>query len=428
MSSSEIREYILDQFNCYWGNQKKYLSELKTVEIALAEHEAVPPQMVIVDLPLWGAKWGVDGQLLIPEYLSGDGKWQNVDWILSIFWYMNGLAEIELEKQHGPTHSYSYRLKCWDSKIWDHAWCNRIALFLREWAAHEQNVEADDLFGHLPEANITLTHDVDAVSKTLVIRFKQTVFYCFNCLQNLKTKKYINGFKSIVKALRFLVSCDNYWQFEKIIELENKYGVKSHFNFFAGDVSLCRSFKKKIFDPGYDINRPKLKNIINRLNERSWIIGLHTSFDSCQDENDIRREKEKLELVLGSTVKSCRQHWLRFSWAKTWKAQQRAGLELDTTLGFNDRPGFRNGTALSFRPWDFVQNESMKLKALPNVLMDSQFYDYHEYTDEERDNEINKWVNEVKFVHGEAAIIWHQRVFSNDYNWGSSYTKLNEYL
>ena len=38
------------------------------------------------------------------------------------------------EKKFGPIHSYSFRLKGWDNRVWDYAWVNRIALFLKSWS------------------------------------------------------------------------------------------------------------------------------------------------------------------------------------------------------------------------------------------------------------------------------------------------------
>ena len=54
------------------------------------------------------------------------------------------------------------------------------ALFLRAWAAHEQNSCPEDLFGLKPKANIFITHDVDAIKKTIPIHggYQLFDFYC----------------------------------------------------------------------------------------------------------------------------------------------------------------------------------------------------------------------------------------------------------
>jgi hypothetical protein len=154
-----------------------------------------------------------------------------------------------------------------------------------------------------------------------------------------------------------------------------------------------------------------------------WEIGLHQSFDAWRDKLRMREEKEKLEKTVGVPIVSCRQHWLRFSFYSTWKVQQNLGLKQDTTLGFNDRPGFRNGAAVAFNPWDHLDG-AMQIESIPMVLMDSHLYDYHCYSDENRENQINYWLNEIKFVGGQASIVWHQRVMSKDYGWDKGYEQL----
>ena len=68
--------------------------------------------------------------------------------------------------------------------------------------------------------------------------------------------------------------------------------------------------------------------------------------------------------------------------------------------------------------------EQLNLEALPMVLMDSHLYDYGSFTDEERGGEMNRWLDEIKAVRGQATIIWHQRVVSEDYGWGQGYEEL----
>lgn len=160
----------------------------------------------MVILPEWSDDLGSGGGLLVPRSLivTTEGpEWARTDWLSVIFWYLNGNAERCFEEQNGSIHSYSSHLKQWDSRIWDHAWVNRIALFLRRWAARELNRSEVDVFGPLPEANIVLTHDLDAIQKTMAIRFKQTIFILWNSLKSLLEKKFIESYQKAQQALRF---------------------------------------------------------------------------------------------------------------------------------------------------------------------------------------------------------------------------------
>ncbi len=180
-----------------------------------------------------------------------------------------------------------------------------------------------------------------------------------------------------------------------------------------------------MIDPSYSIaTHPHLKQQLQKMYAEGWTIGLHQSFNAWADAEQMQQERQRLEEALGFTITSCRQHWLRFSWKKTWQSQQKAGFVLDSTLGFNDRPGFRTGSALQYRPWCFSSGGSQNLQVLPMVLMDSHLYDYGNLSDSDLNTQIAYWVDEIYAVHGTASVIWHQRVMSNDYGWATGYEKL----
>ncbi len=151
---------------------------------------------------------------------------------------------------------------------------------------------------------------------------------------------------------------------------------------------------------------------------------MHQSFDAWASAQAMADERTRVEQALDAPITTCRQHWLRFSWERTWIAQQEAGLKLDTTLGFNDRPAFRNGAALRFHPWDPELNQPMQLAALPMLLMDSHLYDYADLTPAQYHQQMAYWLDEIRAVQGTGTIIWHQRVMSKDYGWGDGYEKL----
>lgn len=184
MEASTLRHYVTSLLARYWGNSSASILDLPVPEALVdIEGEAMPPRFKEVVLPEWASACGVDERLLVPVQfvLSGDDdEWSRVDWFSVIFWYSQGVAERAFEKAHGPIHSYSFKLQGWDDRIWQHAWVNRIALFLRCWAAKHAGADELVLFGELPEPEILITHDLDAIRKTVAIRFKQTAFNLFN--------------------------------------------------------------------------------------------------------------------------------------------------------------------------------------------------------------------------------------------------------
>jgi hypothetical protein len=204
--------------------------------------------------------------------------------------------------------------------------------------------------------------------------------------------------------------------------MEDGLGLRSTFHVFAAGTPASMS-ARLILDPAYDVRDPSVSTLLRGLNGRGWTIGLHQSFGTWAEAGAMVAQKRVLEQALGSEVKTCRQHWLRFSWASTWAAQEAAGLDLDTTMGFNDRPGFRIGAALRVRPLD-EHGQPRRLAALPLVLMDSHLYDYTEAGRLPPEQGIARWIDEIRVVRGTATVLWHPHVLSADYGWGSGYQEL----
>jgi len=224
------REYLLETLSDYWPKNTSKILELPVLEVEVTKSEALPPRTQFVRLPHWAEDIGVNGALLIPEQLIALGEgppWVRTDWWSTVFWYLNGLAERVFEKLNGPIHSYSYRLKGWDSRLWERAWVNRIALFLRRWAAQSQGGDEEALFGSLPLPEVILTHDVDAIEKTMAVRLKQVGVHIFNALRQLRKGHCRRALGKLGQAIRFLLTNDSYWCFEIIRTMEEAAMIHS---------------------------------------------------------------------------------------------------------------------------------------------------------------------------------------------------------
>jgi hypothetical protein len=177
-------------------------------------------------------------------------------------------------------------------------------------------------------------------------------------------------------------------------------------------------------DPGYNCAEPRLANLLRNLAQEGFEIGIHPSYNSFMSAESIAAETDRLADVLGRPVTACRQHWLRFSWANTWAAQAAADLRCDSTLGFNDRPGFRNGAALAFQPVDPASGELLPIAVQPLVLMDSHIYDYDLDAARHPEQFIEPWIAEVKAVGGLATVLWHPHTLDPAYGWAQGFEAL----
>lgn len=425
-----LKQHIIKALKIYWPRNPILVENLPVTALdysTVAIRGAVG--LVLVKLPDWAAEYGVNGRIAVPREACSDAikpDWQATDWWLAAFLMLECAHERSFEEKHGPVHSYSLRLRDWDANIWEHAWVNRIGLFLRAWAVQENNKTDERLFGPLPRAKFIITHDVDAISKTVSIRIKQGGFNLFNAVRALISGNAPRALKFLRHSAAIIFSNEDWWQLDEVLSREKHDGLHSHFNFFA-DLRE-KSFKSWLFDPGYKITDPEITEFVKNLNGTERTVGLHPSFDSWRNAEHIIEQKKNLDIVTGGDVETCRQHWLRFSWRDTWRVQEAAGLKIDTTMMFNDRPGLRNAAALQWNPWSPETRQSHAIFALPTVIMDSHLYDYAFLNDQERKQVMRKWIEEVREVGGVVAFLWHPHTLSDDFGWKSGFEDLLEII
>lgn len=363
----------------------------------------------------------VDGSGLLVDVAcieAGTGpEWQRCNWIAAAFFHLSCNFEATYEAEHGPAHSYAHPLNP-PRYLYDYAWVNRIFMFLRKWAAGIAELNETDMFGPMPSPVIWLTHDVDYVRSTLPMRIKRFI----RCVIGNDDRG-----TSLSRAIKYLFSPSvEFDTFEEYAALESDAGVQSVYFVHARREHKPRSFMQWLIDPGYNLNDPVIQKLLKALRGQPDRLGIHPGSRTWNNSAGILDERELLEDKATMPVRMVRQHWLKFSVVQTWKIQSLAGLSLDMTLGFNDRPGFRNSSALRFNPWDHENHAAVDIDAVPLVMMDAQFYEDRKLSDAERRFKICNWLNEVRFVAGEVSVLWHWRVLDRQYGWEDGYRAVLE--
>lgn len=195
---------------------------------------------------------------------------------------------------------------------------------------------------------------------------------------------------------------DPYWNFEAVMEMEAEAGYRSTF-FFVPEAGSTRR------DPPYEVDTPRLRDLLSRLRAGGWEVGVHGSFDSYLDPEALRAQREKLERVSGGPVRGVRQHYLRLQVPETFRAQADAGFVYDGTAGYRGTVGFRAGAAFPFRPFDPTSGRQLALLELPLTVMDGPLFWQLNLEPSEASARTLALLGAVRSVEGLAVLLWHQR-------------------
>jgi peptidoglycan/xylan/chitin deacetylase (PgdA/CDA1 family) len=239
---------------------------------------------------------------------------------------------------------------------------------------------------------VALTHDVDRIDKTF-----QHITRFGNSIRQLS--KY-----NLSAWLGHLFNPKAYFMIRDLIEIEEKYNVRSTFFFLQESIpfNILRISNWPLSLGYYNLDDQRLRRLYPVLLSGGWEIGLHGSYLSYESSELLSREKELLENVIESPVFGIRQHFLNLS-PDTWENQEKAGFKYDASWGYTRNIGFKENKFGAFKPL-----ENSAFTVFPLALMDFCVMAKKEYTKEVIDTIEKSIANE-----GILVLNWHQRTFND---------------
>ncbi|MEM0488462.1 MAG: polysaccharide deacetylase family protein [Candidatus Bathyarchaeia archaeon] len=200
---------------------------------------------------------------------------------------------------------------------------------------------------------------------------------------------------------------DPYNTFAFIMDLSERYGLKSTFFFKAG----CTNPR---FDANYSIDNPWVQKLMRTIHERGHEIGLHPSYESYNRYEVMRAEYRKLvqsveQLGIFQEQWGSRQHFLRWENPITWQILDEVGLDYDATLGFADHVGFRCGTCREFPVFNLRTRQTLRLRERPLIAMDTTLlsHRYMKLQAEEVLEQIRALSTTCRDYSGIFSLLWH---------------------
>ena len=205
-----------------------------------------------------------------------------------------------------------------------------------------------------------------------------------------------------------------YWNFERVLELEKRFGVPSSW-YFVADGRHPR-------DPPYRLR--DVAAVMRDLQAKGQEVGVHGSYLSYRDGAMLRQERAAIGEALGRPPPGVRQHFVNFEADATWRLQQEAGFAYDATLALNEASGFRTGMCHPYVP------PGNTILELPLLLMDGQLFWYERLAWADAVKNCESIAGQVAARGGLLTLNWHQHTY-DEYSfpgWWSVYEHMLRWL
>lgn len=180
-------------------------------------------------------------------------------------------------------------------------------------------------------------------------------------------------------------------------------------------------------DPGKGAPRARAarygaSNVVDQLEKLTHggcEIGLH-GIDAWCDAVKGRAELDEIRRVAGRSEIGARMHWL-YSDENTPAALEEAGIDYDSTVGYNETIGYRAGTGQVYKPLG-----ANHLLELPLHIMDTAlFYPCHlNLSPEEAWELVGQVVENAIELGGCVTVNWHDRSVAPERLWGDFYAEM----
>jgi len=170
------------------------------------------------------------------------------------------------------------------------------------------------------------------------------------------------------------------------------------------------------FDKNTAPEHPAMRKLVQQISDNNQ-IGIHPSYTSNSDINQLKKEITDLAIVSNQDIKRSRQHFLKLTLPETYQQLLSLGVRADYTMGYAEALGFRASTCHPF-PWYNLKDEKeTELTIFPFQVMDVSLKNYLGLTPETALESCRQIVEEVKAVNGTLISIWHNSSFSSLMGW-----------
>ena len=254
------------------------------------------------------------------------------------------------------------------------------------------------------KSRIFLSHDIDTIYGSIL---QDSLFNIKKLRPDL-----------VLKVMLFNLFSNPTWlNIDRIMKIESEYNFYSTFFWLVnrGKVSDILS------NSDYDINNKQVRFHINKIHQSKWENGLHKSATNDTFSTEIKK--------LDIDIKGNRYHYLKFKPHTDFQKIDEAGLLFDSSLGFADESGFRNGYGQPYHPYNMEERRPYKFVECPLNIMDTTFFNYKKASASEFVDFVISFCEKNNF-NNTISVLFHNNYIS-DYKfktYGEAFKRILSYF
>ena len=213
---------------------------------------------------------------------------------------------------------------------------------------------------------VWLSHDVDhAEPRSIPLAARKLVGAALSKQKDTRARR-LGEARELVRG----GSANPYWQIDNLRRISEEVGSPGTYFMLPHTSRIVFEGRRRV--RRYDIRRPEVVLLMDRLQAAGAEVGLHLTYDSHDQPHGIDDDLEVFVRTgtAAANPPGARAHYLRFTVPETWRREEEAGLLYDSTLGWTSGWGYRSGSSVPFRPYDRDAHRPLGLWELEVNLMD----------------------------------------------------------
>lgn len=201
---------------------------------------------------------------------------------------------------------------------------------------------------------------------------------------------------------------DPFDSYDYQLEIQKKYKMQVMYFFLLGDYGVN--------DKNHPSNNLNFQKLIKHLADYAR-IGIHPSFGSTGNENQVKIEISRLSRITHREISSSRQHFSMLKFPDTYRILLELGITDDYSMGYSQHNGFRASICHPFYWYDLDEELETGLRIHPFALSETTLRFNHKAVIDDAAEKARPIIEIVKKYQGELITIFHNDTMGTAPEW-----------